>query len=120
MFLVCESSAIGVSDTDKVPDHRFSASSFFDARYKPYNARFSSSYGWSTTKAGKSNAWLQIDLGSAFILCAIETKGNGKHDLEWVREYEVQSSMDNVDWQIYQEGRKKKVSHVKCKSTKDV
>ena len=71
-------------------------------------------------KAGKSNAWLQIDLGSAFILCAIETKGNGKHDIEWVREYEVQSSMDNVDWQIYQEGRKKKVSHVKCKSTKDV
>ena len=106
--LVCETSIIGVSNHETVPDHRFSASSIYFSGYTPHKARFTST-GWSTTAAGRSNAWLRIDLGSAYFLCAIATNGSGYVHTEWVSEYKVHYTMDNTNWQVYVEDHKVKV-----------
>ena len=106
---VCDTSIIGVSDKQKFPDHRFSASSVYNSHYATYKARFSST-GWTTTEAGKSNAWLRIDLGSAYTLCAIATMGYSGSIDERVKEYKVSYTMDNINWQVYMAGQQERVS----------
>ena len=106
---VCDTSIIGVSDTQTFPDYRFSASSVYSIGYATYKARFSST-GWTTTAAGRSNAWLRIDLGSAYTLCAIATKGSAGSFDERVKEYKVSYTMDNINWQVFMDGQQERVS----------
>ncbi|XP_031551983.1 uncharacterized protein LOC116289233 [Actinia tenebrosa] len=99
----CTSMFVGLSYSSIIPDHRFSASSYYDLRYKPHFARLStSSKAWGPRTT--SGAWLQIDLGSVVFVCAVATQGAGA-DLtdEFVRKYKIQVSLDNVNWNHYQE-----------------
>ena len=100
--LACLGSAVGVDESDTIPNYRFIASSYFDGRYKPYKARIRASPGWTTKRNAKINSWLKIDLGNAFAICAIETLGSATHT-ERVTKYKLRLSMDNVTWQYYQE-----------------
>ena len=107
----CYQSEIGVSKKETVPDYRFSASSFFDKRYAPYNARLNGQTGWGPARSDIKTSSLNIDLGNAYILCAVETQGYGiiGENYEWTKEYKLKVSMDNDTWQGYQEGERDKV-----------
>ncbi|XP_068728227.1 uncharacterized protein [Montipora capricornis] len=48
------------------------------------------------------NQYLQIDLQSLHVICAVSTQGNGIY-LDWVKKYTLQSSTDNKRWTDYKE-----------------
>ncbi|XP_031554820.1 uncharacterized protein LOC116291753 isoform X2 [Actinia tenebrosa] len=99
----CTSMFVGLSYSSIIPDHRFTASSYYDDRYKPHFARLStSSKAWGPRTT--SGAWLQTDLGSVVFVCSVATQGAGA-DLrdEFVRRYKLRVSLDNVNWNYYRE-----------------
>ena len=46
--------------------------------------------------------FLQIDLGTNFVLCAVATQGNSQAE-EWVETYQLQTSNDGMNWKDYKE-----------------
>ena len=108
LHAACSQSAIGVSKKEAIPDYRFSASSFYDFRYVPYNARLNGQNGWGPLASDRQTPSLNIDLGNAYLLCAVETQGFGSYD-EWTTEYKLRVSMDNDRWHSYHERKQEKV-----------
>ena len=49
-----------------------------------------------------NNPFLQIDLGTTFVLCAVATQGNSQAE-EWVETYQLQTSNDGLNWTDYKE-----------------
>ena len=58
--------------------------------------------------AGDSNPYLQIDLGSFYLICAVATQGNSMED-KWVKTYQIDTSTDGTTWKTYQENNTDKV-----------
>ena len=106
----CSSSAVGVAVRATVPDHRFTAVSSYDNRYRPRLARLGGPYGWGPLSDDLSlNPWLQIDLGNNYFICAIATQGHRVND-EWTKKYKLRLSNGNRDLQYYKEGGTEKAS----------
>jgi len=78
------------------------------------NGRLNSGSSWC---AGTSDSkpYLQIDLQTLHIICAVSTQGNSQAN-EWVKTYTLQSSMDGSSWTNYTEDGVVKV-HVCCTCT---
>lgn len=109
-FSGCSSISVGLSYPSTIPDHRFTASSFYDyPRYRPSNGRLLSARAWGPKTASSGN-WLQIDLGSLVYVCAVATQGGGKMIAEFVERYKISVSLDNVYWNYYQENNIDKVN----------
>jgi hypothetical protein len=105
----CSSLSVGLSNPSVIPDHRFTASSFYDNRYKPnYGRLVTSSYAW-TPKTTSGGDWLQIDLGSVVYACAVATQGGGTFTPERVTSYKIRVSLDDVNWNYHQENNSDKV-----------
>ena len=103
-FSACSTSAVGVAVRAVVPDHRFTASSYYAVTYKPELARLNGPNGWGPKSRDLSqNPWLQIDLGNSRFVCAIATQGFDGSALEWTTKYKLNISLDNRKWQVYQE-----------------
>lgn len=105
---------VGIADPSIIPDHRFTASSYYDNRYIPSNARLNTSSSWAprTTAGGD---WLQIDIGYLMIVCALATQGASGHVHEWATSYKIRVSLDNVNWKYYKENSVDKViDHKSC------
>ena len=49
-----------------------------------------------------TNPYLQIDLQTLYIICAVSTQGNSKAD-QWVKNYTLQLSTDGTTWTDYME-----------------
>ena len=49
-----------------------------------------------------TNPYLQIDLQTLHIICAVSTQGNSKED-QWVKTYTLQLSTDGITWTNYTE-----------------
>ena len=62
-----------------------------------------------------SDDYLQIDLGSVYVVCAVATQGNPSAD-DWTETYKMETSLDNVNWQWYRENNRVKVCMVKQRS----
>jgi hypothetical protein len=94
-----------------IPDDRFTASSSYNNDYKPSHGRLSTSNkGWKP-KTSSGGDWLQIDLGSVTYACAVATQGiNTSQSAEWVTRYKIRVSLDNVNWNYYQENKIDKVN----------
>ena len=60
--------------------------------------------------APRGNEYLQIDLQSLHVICAVSTQGGGIFGY-WVRKYTLQSSTDNKRWKDYKENGLVKVSY---------
>ena len=56
------------------------------------------------------NEYLQIDLKSLHVICAVSTQGRGFSPL-WVKKYTLQLSTDNKTWKDYKENGLVKVSY---------
>ena len=55
-----------------------------------------------------NNPFLQIDLGTNFVLCAVATQGNSQAE-DWVETYQLQTSNDGLNWTDYKEERQVRV-----------
>ena len=67
------------------------------------NGRLNYSLGSSwCAGTGDTNPYLQIDLQTLHIICAVSTQGNSQAD-QWVKTYMLQSSIDGTTWTDYRE-----------------
>ncbi|KAJ7380920.1 hypothetical protein OS493_004505 [Desmophyllum pertusum] len=83
-----------------IPDENITASSSAGPA-PPYLARLNDLSAWCTGKA--EDCFLQIDLGSLHLLCAVATQGNPGGNRDYVKRYRLLSSADGEKWSIYEE-----------------
>ena len=99
--------SVGVSDRNVIYDPRFSASSSLSGS-PPSNGRLNGASAWIPSSNNNNNDYLQIDLGSVYVVCAVATQGNPSAN-DWTKTYKIETSLDNVNWQWYQENNAAKV-----------
>ena len=100
-----------------IPDNRITASSQLNSNTPAKNGRLNYAAGSSwCASTNDSNPYLQIDLQTLHIICAVSTQGNAKAD-EWVETYTLQTSRDGKNWSDYKNGEQVEVS---CKSSVDI
>lgn len=65
--------------------------------------------GWNAQKFDLS-PWLQIDLGTVRTVTAAATQGYGEEkEKQWVKTYELMTSVDGERWTVYREGGRKRI-----------
>ena len=99
-------------ESRSIPDNNITASTVRSANTTAKNGRlnYTSESSWC---AGTSdpNPYLQIDLQTLHIICAVSTQGNSKAD-QWVKTYTLQSSTDGSNWINYTEIGRVKVTYL--------
>ncbi|XP_067027638.1 uncharacterized protein, partial [Acropora muricata] len=96
----CRMNSVGVSDSSIIYNQRFSASSSRSSN-PASNGRLNGGSAW-IPNSNNNNDYLRIDLGSVYVVCAVATQGNPSAD-DWTKTYKIKTSLDNVNWQWYQE-----------------
>ena len=104
----CELSAVGVEDRSKIPDHRFSASSYRDGN-ESFKGRLNGASAWVSNTNNNAGDYLQIDLGSVYFVCGVATQGNGGAG-EWTTKYKIKTSLNNAVWTLYPQDNKAEVA----------
>ena len=103
--------------SESIPDNRINASSQLNSNTPAKNGRLNYVAGSSwCASTNDSNPYLQIDLQTLHIICAVSTQGNAKAD-EWVETYTLQTSTDGKTWTDYKIDGQVEVS---CKSSVDI
>ena len=93
-----------------IPDNRITASSELNANTSAKNGRLNYTAGSSwCASTNDNNPYLQIDLQTLHIICAVSTQGNSQAD-DWVKTYTLQSSRDGITWTNYEDSGLVKVS----------
>ena len=106
----CEEQPLGM-ESNTIPDGRLTSSSVLNSGTPAKNARLRYSAGgpWCAAESD-SSPYLQVDMGSPHVACAIATQGNSKAD-QWVETYQLQSSTDGTTWTDYKEGGQVRVGY---------
>jgi len=101
----CEQAAVGLAD-GYILDSQLTASSELNANTPAKNGRLNYTAGssWCASKTD-SNPYLQIDLQTLHIICAVSTQGNSQAD-QWVETNTLQTSTDGTTWTNYKENGK--------------
>ena len=63
------------------------------------------------TGSGTYTGYLQIDLQSLYVICAVSTQGGEVYNRGWVKKYTLKSYTDNKGWTDYKENGLVKVSY---------
>ena len=93
-----------------IPDNSITASSELNTNTSAKNGRLNYTAGSSwCSSTNDNNPYLQIDLLTLHIICAVATQGNSQAD-DWVKTYTLQSSRDGITWTYYDDGDSVKVS----------
>ncbi|XP_022801374.1 neuropilin-1-like isoform X3 [Stylophora pistillata] len=105
---VCIDLHLGVG-SGTIQDGHMTASSVRNASTPAKNGRLNYTSG-SSWCAGTSdtNPYLQIDLQTLHVICAVSTQGNSQAD-QWVKNYTLQLSTNGTTWTEYKEGGKAKI-----------
>ena len=103
--------SVGVSNSAIIYDQRFSASSSSSSN-PASDGRLNGGSAWIPNSNNNNNDYLQIDLGSVYVVCAVATQGNPSAD-DWTKTYKIETSLDNVNWQWYEEDNTLKVCMVR-------
>jgi len=93
-------------ESGAIPDNNITASSE-ESGNPAKNGRLNSGSSWCAG-ASDTNPYLQIDLQTLHIICAVSTQGNSQAE-QWVRTYRLQLSSDGSTWSDYTEGGQVKV-----------
>ncbi|CAH3169064.1 unnamed protein product [Pocillopora meandrina] len=105
---VCIDLDLGL-ENERISDGNITASSVQNANTPAKNGRlnYTSESSWC---AGTSdtNPYLQIDLQTLHIICAVSTQGNSQAD-QWVKTYTLQLSINGTTWTDYKEAGQVKV-----------
>ena len=93
-----------------IPDSKITSSSVQNASTPANNGRlnYTSGSSWCAVTSD-TNPYLQIDLQTLHIICAVSTQGNSQAD-QWVKNYILQVSTDGTTWKDYKEGGQLKVT----------
>ena len=92
-----------------IPNERITASSAYTSDPASFG-RLNAVRGSWCAHYRDNNGYLQIDLQSLHVICAVSTQGDNRF-YEWVKKYTLQSSIDNKTWTDYKENRLVKVSY---------
>ena len=104
----CDDLDLGMQ-SGSIPDSKIIASSEKNANAPAKNGRLNYASGSSwCAGTSDSNPYLQIDLQTLHIICAVSTQGNSQAE-EWVTNYILQSSIDGSHWTNYTEIEQVKV-----------
>ena len=87
-------STLGLGD-GSLPDHALSASS----AHKAAKARLHGDGGWIADY--EAGLWLQVALNNVTNITAIATQGYSSRWYYWTKLYNLSSSLDGTDWQLY-------------------
>ena len=93
-----------------IPNERITASSAYPSTPASFGRLNDVRGSWCALWENRYNGYLQIDLQSLHVICAVSTQGNNRF-YEWVRKYTLQSSIDNKTWTDYKENRLVKVGY---------
>ncbi|XP_022808475.1 receptor-type tyrosine-protein phosphatase F-like [Stylophora pistillata] len=86
-----------------IPNSNITASSIQSASTPAKHGRLNYASGSSwCAKTSERNPYLQIDLQTLHIVCAVSTQGNSQAD-QWVKTYKLQLSTDGTNWTDYKE-----------------
>jgi len=97
-------------ESGAIADNEITASTLLNASTSAKNGRLNYTAGSSWCAAtNDSNPYLQIDLQTLHIICAVSTQGNSQAD-QWVETYTLQSSTDGTTWTDYEEDGQVKVN----------
>ena len=96
-------------ESGSIPDNNITASSEKNGNTAAENGRlnYASESSWCAGTSD-SNPYLQIDLQTVHIICAVSTQGNAQAD-QWVKTYKLQLSTNGSTWTEYKEGGQVKV-----------
>ena len=94
-------------ESGEIPNNSVTASS---AISQAKNGRLNDAGEWCASSSD-INPYLQIDLQTLHIICAVSTQGNSQAD-QWVKTYGLQVSTDGTTWTGYEEFGQVKVSEV--------
>ena len=92
-------------ESNSIPDNNIIASSE-ESGNPAKNGRLNSRSSWCAG-ASDSNPYLQIDLQTLHIICAVSTQGNSQghpQAEQWVKTYKLQLSSNGSTWSDYKEG----------------
>ena len=92
-------------ESGSIPDNRITASSQIS---QAKNGRLNRKGSWCASTSN-SNPYLEIDLQTFHVMCAVATQGDSLAD-NWVKTYSLQISTDGTFWTNYNEFGKVKVS----------
>ena len=93
-----------------IPIERITASSAFSGTPASFGRLNDVRGTWCALWENRYDGYLQIDLQSLHVICAVSTQGAGIFR-EWVKKYTLQSSTDNKTWTDYKENGLVKVSY---------
>ena len=110
-FAACRLNSVGVSNSSSIYDQRFSASSSLNSSHASYG-RLNGASAWIPNSNNNNNDYLQIDLGSVYVVCAVATQGNPIAN-DWTETYKIKTTLDNLNWRWYQENNTVKVCMVR-------
>ncbi|XP_044164304.1 uncharacterized protein LOC114948378 [Acropora millepora] len=103
----CRMDPVGLPDSSIIYGQRFSASSSRSSNTAS-NGRLNGASAWIPNSNNNNNDYLQIDLGSVYVVCAVATQGNPSAN-DWTETYKIKTSLDNLNWRWYQENNTVKV-----------
>ena len=106
--VVCGENAVGLA-SKAIPDWALSASSIGNASTPAKNGRLNGGSSWCASPSD-AGSYLQVDLGSVYIICGVATQGNPIAD-QWVRTYEILFSAADSKWTSYKEANSTKVRY---------
>jgi hypothetical protein len=99
----CDNSALGL-ESGAIKDAQMNASSQYNISNAAYNGRLHYTGGPSwCASTSDSSPYLQIDLGSPHIICAVATQGNYLEN-QWTKTYRMKGSTDGLSFTFYREG----------------
>ena len=107
-----ECGAVGVTHSNKIPNARMTASSYYNNNTYPFYGRLT---GWgyrawcTKTKTDRTD-YLQVDMGAVHTVCAVATQGY--RIWHWITSYKVHLSEDGVTWNSYKENDVEKVTKI--------
>ncbi|XP_073259200.1 uncharacterized protein [Porites lutea] len=100
---------IGLASSYEFPSNRFSASSSTVGN-EAFKGRLNGNGAWSPSTDSAENDYLQIDLKNEFFISAVATQGNPAAD-HWTTKYKLHMSVNNTQWDTYQENGVDKIFH---------
>ena len=94
-----------------IPDERITASSAYTNTLASFG-RLNDVRGSWCAHRDNANKYLQIDLQSLHVICAVSTQGYGDNNNPYfVKKYTLQSSIDSKTWTDYKENGRVKVRY---------
>ncbi|XP_078354170.1 uncharacterized protein LOC144638790 isoform X2 [Oculina patagonica] len=100
--LPCEDEAIGI-EIGRIVDSKITSNSSESEAYKfeAHKGRLNHEQAWCAQSVLPS--YLQVDLNTTYIVCAVATQGYSSNSSSFVEEYKVEISKDGSNWDFYRD-----------------